>query len=816
MENLVKDVKYGLRMLRKNPGFTFIAVASLALGIGANTAMFSLINAFLLAPLPVDHASRLVTMFTVDQKNPGNLETSDLNYQDYRNKNDVFSGVLGYSFAGVSFTSGSESKQLFAELVSGNYFDVLGVKITAGRSFMPDEDKPGGGAPVAVISYGLWQRQFAGRPDVVGRSISLNRHDFTIVGVAVKDFTGTDLGGGPDLWVPLSTHEITQPGFDWYNTRRGLFINMIGRLKPDTNIQQARADMTALSSQLEQEYSADNKGRGIKLMPLLQARVDPTGQGQFLLKSALMMVLVIIVLLIACTNIANLLLPRAMARKKEIAIRLATGASRSRLISQLMTESVMLSIIGGAAGVLIAVWANVALGSLDLFGAFGPNPPAPRLDLGVLLFTAVITLGSALVFGLAPAIQATKPQLVSTLKGEISPVSRGTLGLSLRKALVVTQVALSLVSLVAAGLFIRSLREAQQINPGFVTDKMLTMNIDLGQEGYTIEKGQAFERQLVDRLRTVAGVKAAAVARDGPFAGGISRSVFIEGQEPGSNGKGVLVQTNDIGPGYLQTLGIQVSRGRDFTEQDSGKAPKIVIINETMAEQFWPRQDPVGKRFKFFGDPDFREVAGVARDVKYNSLVEDKLPFVYIPLEQEYSAAVTLYVRTQTDPHGIIPGIQSEIRSMDAGLPVLGIKTLNEIIDQSLVGQKTGAGLLAVFGAMALLLAAIGLYGVMSYSVAQRTREIGIRMALGANSGNVVSMVLGQGMLLVGIGLGAGLGVALVVTRFIATLLFGISPIDPVTFAAMPVLLGAVALLANYLPARKATRVNPVVALKYD
>jgi len=817
METLFKDVRYGVRMLLKSPGFTIVAVLSLALGIGANTAVFSSISSFLFAPLPVADPSRLVALSTADSKNPGPLPTSHLNYIDYRDKNEVFSGILGYSFALVNYSGGSgESKQLFAEVVSGNYFDVLEVKAVSGRTFLPDEDKTPDTNPVVVISYASWKRDFGGDPELVGKMISLNRHDYAVVGIAPKDFTGTDLGGGPDMWVPMMMHAQIQPVIQWYNQRRGLFLSMIGRLKPGVTVEQAQSSMSALGSQLEQEYRNDNEGRNVKLVPLLTARLDPGGDGEALKISGALMGVALIVLLIACANVTNLLLARGTRRAREVAIRLAIGASRGRLIRQLMTESLVLSAIGGVAGFLVAFWSKDLLRAFVPFGG-GPNDPASGLDPRALVFAIVVAAVSGVLFGLAPALQASKPDLVPTLKGEITVAAapRG-LRFNLRKALVVVQVALSLFALITAGLFVRSLQKAQAVNPGFNTENMLLMAFDLGREGYNEDQGRNFHRQLVEGVGAITGVRSIAIARDRPFGGGFQRSVFIEGQEPGPGGRGVLVQTNNIGLKFFDTMGIAMLKGRDFTEQDSATSPKVLIINEAMAERFWPGADPIGKRLKLFGDQDYREVVAVVRDTKYNSLTERRRPFMYIPLLQEYAGQFNLHVRTDSDPKTVVAAVRETVQGIDSRLAALNIQTLSERIDNSLGGERRQATLVGTFGMLALVLAAVGLYGVMAYSVAQRTREIGIRMALGAQRKHVLSLVLKQGVTLVSAGVVLGLGAAFAATRLLATLLFGISALDPVAFAGTSVLLIVVALVASYIPARRATRVDPLIALRYE
>jgi len=817
MENLLKDARYGLRMLIRSPGFTIVALLSLALGIGANTAIFSLISAFLLAPLPVEQPSQLVSIFTTDVKNPGTLPTSHLNYIDYRDKNEAFTDVIAYTFAQVSYSSpGGESKNLFAQVVSGNYFDVLGVKALHGRTFLPDEDRTPGTHPVVVLSHAAWLRDFGGDPAIVGKTLSLNRRDFNVVGVAQSGFTGTDIGGGPDLWVPMMMHAIIQPGFDWYDTRRGLFLAMIGRLKPGVGTAQAQASMTALGSQLEQEYKKDNEGRSVRLVPLLTARRDPGGDGEVGKVFYALMGVAGIVLLIACANVTNLLLARATKRKREIAIRLAMGAGRARLIKQLMTESLLLSLAGGAIGFFVALWLKEVLRSLVPFGG-GPNQQSDGIDLRVLIFALVVSIVSGLLFGLAPALQASRPDLVPTLKGDITmPVGSRRFRPNLRKALVVVQVGLSLCALITAGLFVRSLQKAENVNPGFNPENVVLMAFNLGREGYTEAQGRNFHRLVVERISAVPGVVHATIARDRPFGGGFQRSVFIEGQEPPPGGRGVLVQTNNIGTGFFQTLGIPLLSGRDFTENDNQQAPRVMIINEAMAKRFWPDQNPVGKRLKLFGDQDFREVVGLVADTKYNSLTEPKRAFMYIPLQQEYVPQINLHVRAASDATGLIAALRNEVQQIDASLPAQNVQTLNERIENSLGGERSQATLHASGGILALILAAIGLYGVMSYSVAQRTREIGIRMALGARRGNVMGLVLKQGVTLVAAGVVLGLGAAFWITRYVASLLFGISAVDPITFAGTSVLLLVVALVASYVPARRATRVDPIIALRYE
>src|SRR5688572_19481923 len=601
----MRDIQYGFRMLRRSPAFTAIAATSLALGIGANTAIFSLINAVLLRPIPVAEPVRLLSVFTTDQRNPGNLPLSHLNYKDLRDQNDVFSAMGAFTFAQLNWSTGRESEQIPAQVVSGNYFSLLGAQPALGRGFLPEEDERS--TPVAVVSHGFWERSLGSNPAIVGQTLTLNRTPFTVVGVAPRHFTSTLLGGGPSVWVPMSTHDIVQPNFDWYEQRRGLFLFAFGRLKPGVSPQQANANLETVFGRLEQAFPTDNKGRSAGAVALLDARLNPNGQGGPVIVqiSAILMIVVGIVLLIACANIANLLLARASKRRKEIAIRLALGASRVRLLRQLLTESLLLSTIGGTLGVLIAYWTTAALTGTDLPLPV-PIDDTLVIDRRVLGFSAFIALLTGVLFGLAPAIQASRPDVVPVLKNETVPAGVGRRGLlaflNLRQALVVVQIALSLLSLVAAGLFLRSLRDAQGIDPGFETEGVLVMTVNLGREGYTPERGQLFYQQAAERAATLPGVQGAAVAQNPPLAGGFMRSVFPEGQDT-TNQERILVQVNSVSPGYFAAIGTPLLRGRDFTNSDATEAPSVVVINEVMAARFWPGQEAIGTRSKFFNAP---------------------------------------------------------------------------------------------------------------------------------------------------------------------------------------------------------------------
>jgi predicted permease len=817
---MLHDFRYAIRLLLGSPAFTAVALLSLALGIGANSAIFSLVNVILLRPLPVQEPSRVASVFLTDARNPGNLPISHLNYKDLRDQNQVFGDMAAFSFAQVNWSTGTESEQIPAQVVSGNYFSVLGAPPALGRAFLPHEDQSPNA--VVVVSHGFWERSLGTDPTVVGRTLTLNRTPFTVIGVAPKGFTGTLLGGGPSVWVPMAIHDVVQPNFDWYEQRRGLFLFAFGRLKDGVSVEQANANMRTVFAQLEQAYPNDNKGRGAGAVPLLDARLNPNGQGgaPVVQLSMILMVVVGIVLLIACANIANLLLARATKRRREIAIRLALGARRSRLVRQLLTESLILSFVGAGLGILLAYWVLGAIVSAENLQLPLPVDDTLTIDGRVLTFTALLALATGVLFGLAPAIQASRADVVPVLKNEIVPSGAGRRGVrglfTMRQALVIGQVALSLISLVAAGLFLRSLREAQRVDTGFETRGVLVMNFNLGREGYTPGRGQLFYQQAAERVAPLPGVRAAAVAQNAPLAGGFLRSVFPEGADTTTRDR-ILVQVNSVSPGYLDTIRVPLLRGRDFTNADTTGSPLVVIINETMAEQFWPGEEAIGKRFKFFGDQEFTSVIGIAKNAKYNGVAEEPIPFIYQPLRQNYSPAATLHVRADGNAAALAGAVRREVQQIDPTLSVFNIQTLEDQVAQSLAPLRVNVIMLTTFGALALLLASIGLYGVANYSVTQRTREIGVRMALGAQPASVLRLVLGHGLVLVGLGLAIGVVAAFALTSFVPEeLLLNVSARDPLTFVGTSLVLGLVALLASYIPAQRATRIDPLIALRTE
>lgn len=824
MSTFLHDVRYGIRVLMRSPVVTFVAALSLGLGVGANTAIFSLINEVFLRPLPMKDPARLVTVFTTDERNRnlaglgGLMPMSRLNFEDVRAQNQVFDGMAAWAFAPLALSGGrGEPEQVFGQIVTGNYFSLLGAAMAAGRGFSAEEDATLGGAPVTVLSYGLWQRRFGGDPAIVGQAIDVNGRPFTVVGVTAEGFNGTNAIGGPQLWVPFSMYRETTTGFihDNWDSRRSLIFGVAGRLKDGVSVEGAQANLGAIGATLAQEYSTENRGRSVAVAALADTALaaNPQQRRNFTTAGALLMVIVGLVLLIACANVANLLLARASARRQEIAVRLSLGASRGRLIRQLLVESVLLGVLGGVAGLVIALWARSAL--LAMRPPFLPdNALSLSLDASVLAFTAMIALGTGLLFGLVPALQFSRPDLVTELKDRSSQPSASRRRLSFRNTLVVGQVALSLIALVGAGLFLRSLGNARRIDPGFDPSRLSVLSFDLSTRGLPLEAAVDRQRDILDRARGIPGVERAAIANAAPmFGGGFARTVFLEGQDATDARAGRFVQITAIGEGYFEATGIALLRGRDFGVIDMPQAAQVVIINETMAKRFWPDQDAVGKRFRFFGQEALTEVVGIARDSKYNFIGEEPQPYIYQPLRQIPQSAVTVILRSRT-PETALGAVRAAIQQMEPQMPLVGVFTMNAIFDQGLWAPRMGAMLLAVFGLLALGLASIGVYGVMAYSVSQRTREIGVRLALGATRGEVRGLVFKQGLFLTLAGIIVGIVAAAFAAGYVEQLLFDVNGLDPVTFIAIPAILIVVAALAIYIPARRASRVDPIVALR--
>ena len=816
------DLRYALRVLRKSPAFTLTAILSLALGIGANTTIFTVVNGVFLNPLPIEKASELVSAHTLDTA-PGTRSSNLLpmsypNLKDFRDKNQVFTDLAGFSSPmafGLSKGSAAVPERAFGELVTGNYFDVLGIRPSLGRFFVPEEDGTPGTHAVVVLGNGIWQLRFGGDPKLVGQTLRINNIVFTVIGIAPPGFKGVNAVFGPDLWIPTMMADQVFPSEprSMLRERSNLVFRVAGRLKPGISRSKAEANMKTIASALEREYPESNQGRSVALRPIAEAAFMPGTREPAMFGGAVLMAIVGLVLLIACSNVANLLLARAAGRQQEVAVRLALGASRARLIRQLLTESVVLALASGVAGIAIAREGIVLLNS------FRPPEVARNLaeaqfDPAVFVFALLISIATGLIFGIVPALESTRPDISETLKQETRGAVRGQSRISFGNTLLVGQVAFSLVALITAGLCLRSIQHAYTIDPGFETRKLALIITNPGQAGYNQARSEQYYREARERASRVPGIVSMSWASNLPFWARPSRSITIEGEEHREKANPVMTVVNTVDLNYFATLGIGMGKGRDFTAFDRDGTVPVAIINETMAARFWPNQNAVGKRFQFTGDTFFHQIVGVVKTANYQSLGEAPQISVYVPLRQNFAAWMVLYARTQADPATVLLALQRELRGIDPQVPIEDVRTARKVIDQALWGAKLGVGLLSIFGFLALGLASIGLYGMMAYSVSRRRREIGLRMALGAAQSGVMSLVLRQGMQLVAIGVVIGIAASVLVGRALSTLLFGVSPIDPVSLGAASLVLTLVAFAACYLPARSASRVDPLVALR--
>jgi putative ABC transport system permease protein len=806
LADLLHDLRYAARTQLKNPAFTIVAVIALALGIGANTAIFSVVNTVLLRPLPYKDPDRLVMVWEDATKAgfPRDVPTN-ANFIDWRNQNQVFEDMAAISFDSFNLTGAGDPERLDGRRVSASLFQLLGVDPQIGRVFTAAENQPGS-ERVVLLSYGLWQRRFGGDPSIVGKPLNLNGASYTVVGVMPARFqfpTSYD-----QVWVPIAF--TPQQAAD----RTTHYLKVLARLKPGVTLSQAQTEMTTIATRLQQQYPKSNTDVGAAVTLLQEDRVSDIRPALLILLGAVAMVL-----LIACANVANLLLARAAVRQKEIAVRVALGARRQRLIRQFLTESLMLSAMGGIVGLAIAY------GGLILLRSFIPeNISQAReisIDFKVLGFTLLVSVVTGVIFGLAPAIQAARFNQSETLKEGGRDTASGGSGKRLRSLLVTAEVAISLVLLIGAGLLINSFLRLRNVDPGFRIDNLLTEKIVLSGPKYReADRRSAFYKDLIQRVEALAGVRSAAVTTSIPlYIEGNSISMVFEGRPEPPPGQEPIIETRVISPEYFDTMGIPFLKGRQLTEQDTRTSPKVVVISEAMARRYWPNEDAIGKRIAFGKvekPEDWIQVIGVVKDVRQR-LIKDPRPQMYFSHQQtDFFAPEDLVVKTDVDPTSMAATVRNAVWQIDKDQPVSDIRTMEEVFADSLARQRFSMLLLAIFASVALVLAAVGIYGVTSYSVAQRTHEIGIRMALGAQTGAVLKLAVSYGMKLVIIGIIVGLVAAFALTRVMSTLLFGVTATDPATFTLISLLFVIVAAMASYIPARRATKVNPIVALRYE
>ena len=800
METLIQDIRYGIRTLLKNRAFTAVAVVALALGIGANTAIFSVVNAVLLQPLAFEQPDQLVLVWE-KRMSLGRVRNvaSAPDFVDWRAQNQVFEDMAAFMGQGFNVGAATEPERVQGVSVTPSLFSILRARPLMGRALEQNEDKPES-APVAIIGKGLWQRTFGSDPDIVGKQIKLNDRDYTVVGVMKEDF------GFPnrrtEIWIPLkfSENDLSARGSHGYQ--------VLARLKPGISVAQAQTEMESIASQLEQQYQV-NTGHSVNVFSLYEEVVGSARPALLVLLGA-----VAFVLLIACANVANLLFARSAARQKEIAIRTALGAGRLRIVRQLLTESVLLSIAGGIIGVLLAVWGLNIL--LSLGEGSIPRVKEIELDGWVLGFSLVVSVVTGLIFGLLPALQASKPDLNEALKEGSRGASGGIRSNRTRSVFVIAEVAICLVLLIGAGLMIKSFSRLTNINPGFNPENVLTVNVALSGGRYRDAAAvTAFYKQTLERLGALPGVKSAAMVTALPMAGNFGSRYFgIEGRPPQPPGQGFNANTNLTTPGYFATMQIPLLEGREFEDRDARGATDVVVINQEAVRRYWPDESPLGQRITF--DNRARTVIGVVGDVKQSGLDVDVRPEMFSPYYQVAVPFGTFLVRTESDPATMTSAVRSAMQEIDRDLPLYGIKTANDVIAESVAPRRFNMLLLGIFGGLALALASVGLYGVISYSVSQRTREIGIRVALGASHKSVLGLVVGQGLVLSTIGVVIGVAASFFLTKFLATLLFGVSATDPMIFAAISVLLIGVSTTASLIPARRAMKVDPMVALRYE
>ena len=810
IEVLWQDMRFGFRMLRRSPGFSLLAILCLTLGIGATTAVFSWIEGILLRPFPlVVHQERMMAVTGTDRATPGHDDVSSPDFLDFQKNCTLFDAFIVDRITGTTLAIGDRADRTTMSVVSANYFAALGVRPILGRGFEPAEDFGRNAHPVTVISYQMWQERFHGDPAIIGKTQMLNGMPHTIIGVTPKGFYGTFVGWAMQLWVPASMQETFDPGGYKLEDRGSRWIEGFVRLKPGVTPDQAQAEISAVAKRLETAYPVTNRGRGIKLYPLWQTPFN--NAGTLLPTLSIALAVVVFVLLIACANVSNLLLVRAFGRRHEMTVRLAVGAGRGRLLKQLLTEGFILALLAVAGGLLVANWCrNLLVLLLPARGGVSMFLPGD-LDWRVLVLSAGVCLISTLLFGLVPALQTSKIDLASALKAESGGVVGGKRRALVRSSLVVVQVALSFVLLAGAGLLLQSLRAVQNTSPGF-TPGVLTSYVDLVAAGYDRQRIKNFDDAFIDRLQSVSGVQSAAMSRMTPFSyrSYSTAPIAVDGYEAPPDEQ-PTVDYNEVGPAFFATMGIPIVGGREFTAADNETGPPVAVVNEAMAAQFWRGRDPVGSRVQVKGH--WLQVVGVAKMSKYRNLREMPRPFFYVPMRQS-SMGTNIQIRTLLSPETMAKVLVREIHAIDTSLAPGELITMQEQVDRTTATQRIAVSMLGVFGGLALLLAAIGLYGVMSYTVSQSTRELGLRMALGASVPNLLRLVMSQGLALTSIGVVFGAVAALAMAKLIANLLYKVSPRDPLAFGVALLVMTIASTAACFLPAWRATRTDPVRALR--
>jgi macrolide transport system ATP-binding/permease protein len=812
IETTLQDLRFGLRMLRRDPGFSILAILCLTLGIGANAAVFSWVEGILFRPYPlVSHQERLLALTGTARGETGHTSLSWPDFVDLRRSCTLFDSFFVSQITGTTLSIGDRAERTTGSIVSDNYFDAIGVHPILGRGFEPGEDVGRNAHPVTVISYRLWKGHFNGDPQIIGKTQRLNGVVHTIVGVAPQGFYGTFVGWGMQFWVPTSMEEVFESGGYKLEDRDARWIEAFARLKPGVTLEQAQEEISSVAKRLEADYPATNRGRSVKLWALWQTPFN--NAGTLLPTLEIMLAVVVFVLLIACANVGNLLLVRSFARRHEMTVRLAIGAGRGRIVKQLFTEALILSTFGAAGGLLVAHWCRHAL--ILLFPArAGVAMHLPgEIDWRVLLLSGGVCLLATLLLGLVPAMQTSKIDLAGALKSDSAGVVGGRGKAWVRSGLVVVQVSLSFVLLVGAGLLIQSLQKIRTSNPGFSTHEVLFTAVDLVSAGYDAQRAQNFQDQLLDRVKVMPGVESAAFARMTPLSYGSfsSTPISVDGYEVPPEER-PTVEYNEVGPDYFATMGIPLVSGREFTRADDERAALVAIVNETMAAQYWRGRNPIGERVQV--KDRWMQVVGVAKDSKYRSVRETARPFFYVPRRQNFTVGAGLFIRTPLSPETVAVALAREVHALDANLAPYELITLQEQMDRSTSPQLVAVTLVGVLGALALLLAVIGLYGVMAYAVSQSTRELGLRMALGADAANLVRLVLSRGLALMAGGVLLGAAVAVASTRLMGNLLYHVSPRDPRAFGAAFAVMTIATLAACFIPAWRATRTDPAEALR--